>query len=52
VDIAPGAIGRFELRGTTWTARNAGPTTILSGRRSIVVRREHLTLFVQAEEAA
>jgi len=50
-DIAPGAIGRFELRGTTWTARNAGPATIVSGRRSIVVRREKLTLFVQAEEA-
>ncbi len=51
-DIAPGAIGRFELRGTTWTARNAGPATITRGRRSVVVRREKLTLFVQAEEAA
>jgi len=51
-DIAPGAIGRFELRGTTWTARNAGQTTILRGGRSVVVSREDLTLFVQAEEAA
>jgi hypothetical protein len=51
-DIAPGAIGRFELRGTTWTARNAGPATIPRGRRSVVVRREKLTLFVRAEEAA
>ncbi len=51
-DIAPGAIGRFELRGTTWTARNAGPSMIARGRRSVVVDREKLTLFVQAEEAA
>jgi membrane protein implicated in regulation of membrane protease activity len=51
-DIAPGAIGRFELRGTTWTARNAGTATIVRGRRSIVLGRDRFTLFVTAEEAA
>ena len=51
-DIAPGAIGRLELRGTTWTARNAGSTVLAKGRRSVVVSRDRLTLFVQAEEAA
>ena len=51
-DIAPGAIGRFELRGTTWTARNAGRRRLPSGHRSIVVDRDRLTLFVRSEEAA
>jgi inner membrane protein len=51
-DIAPGAIGRIELRGTTWTTRNTGFQTIPKGRRCVVIRRERLTLFVQAEEAA
>jgi membrane protein implicated in regulation of membrane protease activity len=50
-DIASGAIGRIEVRGTTWTARNAGLATLAMGRRCVVVRREGLTLFVQAEEA-
>jgi membrane protein implicated in regulation of membrane protease activity len=50
-DIASGAIGRIEVRGTTWTARNAGLATLPMGQRCVVVRREGLTLFVQAEEA-
>ena len=51
-EIAPGAIGRIELRGSTWTARNAGAIAIGRGRRSVVVDRDRLTLFVRAEEAA
>ena len=51
-DIAPGAIGRIELRGTTWTTRNAGFQPIAKGRRCTVIRRDRLTLFVQVEEAA
>jgi len=51
-DIDTGAIGRIELRGTTWTTRNAGFQPIPKGRRCIVIRRDRLTLFVQAEEAA
>lgn len=51
-DIEPGAIGRIELRGTTWTTRNAGFQPIPKGRRCIVIRRDRLTLFVSAEEAA
>jgi inner membrane protein len=48
--IAPGAVGRLELRGTTWSARNAGATVIPEGRRCVVVRRDRLMLFVQPEE--
>ena len=50
-DIEPGAIGRVELRGTVWTARNAGTATLARGRRCTVVRVERLTLFVTAEGA-
>jgi membrane protein implicated in regulation of membrane protease activity len=51
-DIAPGEVGRFELRGTTWTARNTGTAMIVRGHRSIVLGRDRLTLFVQTEEIA
>lgn len=50
-EILPGGLGRVELRGTGWTARNIGNTTLERGRRCVVVRRETLTLFVTAEEA-
>jgi membrane protein implicated in regulation of membrane protease activity len=49
--FAPGAVGRLELRGTTWSARNAGVTAIPEGRRCVVVRRDRLMLFVQPEES-
>ena len=50
-DIAPGEIGRIELRGTSWTARNSGATRLGVGQRCTVVRVERLTLFVEAEGA-
>lgn len=51
-DIEPGAVGRLELRGSTWTARNTGVVAIARGHRSIVVERDRLTLFIRSEEAA
>ena len=50
-EIRAGDIGRIELRGTGWTARNVGDAALERGRRCIVVRKEGLTLFVKAEEA-
>jgi membrane protein implicated in regulation of membrane protease activity len=47
--IAPGARGRVELRGTTWTAHNCGATRIEAGSRCRVERAEGLTLEVRAE---
>ena len=47
--IAPGAVGRAELRGTTWTARNAGTRALAAGERCRVVRAEGLTLVLEAE---
>jgi len=50
--MATGASGHVELRGTTWTARNAGATPLTRGHRCVVVRADKLTLLVKAEEAA
>ena len=49
--MAPGANGRVELRGTSWSARNIGTTSLPTGARCIVVREERLTLLVKSEEA-
>ena len=49
--MAPGSNGRVEVRGTTWSARNVGASSLSSGARCIVVRSERLTLLVKAEEA-
>jgi|SRR5215207_62133 len=50
-DIAPNDIGRVELRGTSWSARNSGPALLPSGRRCTVVRVDRLMLIVEAEGA-
>ena len=48
-DLAPDAIGKAELRGTTWTARNADARPLARGQRCRVVRVDGLTLHVRAE---
>ena len=50
-DIAPHAIGRVELRGSSWSARNNGATPLAAGRRVTVVRVDRLMLIVEAEGA-
>jgi inner membrane protein len=50
-DIAPGAYGRAELRGTAWSARNDDSRQVVRGERCIVNRVDGLTLFVRAEGA-
>jgi membrane protein implicated in regulation of membrane protease activity len=50
-DIAPGSIGRVELRGTAWTARNAGPAALGKGQRCAVQRIDGLTLYIVPEGA-
>jgi membrane protein implicated in regulation of membrane protease activity len=47
--LAPGAIGKAELRGSVWNARNAGREALAVGQRARVVRVEGLVLHVQAE---
>ena len=47
-DLAPGAVGKAELRGTSWTAQNADDRTLTRGQRCRVARVEGLTLFIRA----
>jgi membrane protein implicated in regulation of membrane protease activity len=48
-DIAPGGHGRAVLRGTTWSARNVGPTALQAGQRSRVVAVHGLTIDILSE---
>jgi membrane protein implicated in regulation of membrane protease activity len=50
-DIAPGAVGRAELRGTVWTARNPGAVTLARGQRCVVVSVDRLTILITPEGA-
>jgi membrane protein implicated in regulation of membrane protease activity len=48
-DIVPGAVGRAELRGSVWSARNATSMAIIRGQRCRVVRVDGLMIFLEAE---
>lgn len=48
-DLAPGDTGKAELRGTTWTAHNAGSALLKKNQRCRVERVEGLTLWITAE---
>jgi membrane protein implicated in regulation of membrane protease activity len=50
-DLAPGAVGRVEFRGSAWSARNASSVLIARGTRCRVVRVDGLMLFVEPEGA-
>jgi len=50
-DVAAGAVGRVELRGTAWSARNDAPATVVRGARCRVVRVDGLTLHIVPEGA-
>src|SRR5687768_2168377 len=48
-DIVPGAVGRAELRGTVWSARNDSQLAVIRGQRCRVVRVDGLMIFLVAE---
>jgi inner membrane protein len=48
-DIVPGGVGRAELRGTVWSARNIGSTVLARGERCRVVRVDRLMIFIESE---
>jgi inner membrane protein len=48
-DMPPGAVGRAELRGTVWTARNRAPAMIARGQRCTVVSVDRLTILIEPE---
>ena len=45
-DIAPGAEGRAELRGTSWTIENVGDGPLTAGQKCTVDRVDGLKLYV------
>jgi membrane protein implicated in regulation of membrane protease activity len=47
-EVVPGGTGKAELRGTTWTARTEGTSTLARGQRCRVERIEGLTLWLRA----
>ena len=50
-DIPAGAVGRAELRGSVWSARNSSGAALARGQRSRVVRVERLMIFLEPEGA-
>lgn len=48
-DIAPGAHGRAELRGSTWNVRNAAEVPVAAGQRCRVVTVHGLVLDIRPE---
>ena len=47
--IEPGATGKVEVRGSTWTARNEAAAAVEAGQRCRVVRVTGLELGVEPE---
>ena len=50
-DIPAGEVGRAELRGTVWSARNSAAVTLTRGQRCRVVRVDRLMIFLEPEGA-
>jgi membrane protein implicated in regulation of membrane protease activity len=48
-DLSAGSVGRVELRGTSWSARNSTSQTLPRGARCRVVRVEGLMLHIEPE---
>lgn len=48
-EIPSNGIGKAEMRGTSWNARNIGEKPLARGERCRVERIEGLTLFVRGE---
>jgi membrane protein implicated in regulation of membrane protease activity len=48
-DLAPGATGSADLRGTPWTATNEGGVPLARGQRCRVSRVQDLTIFIRPE---
>lgn len=50
-DISPGAIGKIEVHGSTWSARNSSEASLARGTRCRVVRVKGLMLDIEPEGA-
>jgi membrane protein implicated in regulation of membrane protease activity len=50
-DIPAGEVGRAELRGTMWSARNQSPVPLRRGQRCKVTKVERLMIYLEPEGA-
>jgi membrane protein implicated in regulation of membrane protease activity len=50
-DIPPNGVGRAELRGTIWSARNRSAVTLARGERCRVVSVDRLMIVLETEGA-
>ena len=48
-DIPAGSVGRAEMRGAVWSARNEDSSTLARGQRCTVVEVDRLMIFLKAE---
>ena len=48
-DIEAGAVGRAELRGTVWSARNRAAAAVRKGQRCTVIAVDRLMIFIEPE---
>jgi hypothetical protein len=48
-DIAVNQVGKAEMRGTSWSARNVGSAPLVDGQRCRVQKVDGLMLWVKAE---
>lgn len=48
-DIAPGSVGKVELRGTVWNARNTAAVPVVKGQRCSVRQVDRLMVSVEPE---
>lgn len=47
-EIGPASLGKAEMRGSTWSARNIGETSLARGQRCVVAAVDGLVLHVRA----
>ncbi|HEU4684527.1 MAG TPA: NfeD family protein [Nitrospira sp.] len=47
--LAVGEVGKAELRGTTWSAKNVGASRLHKGQRGKVAKVEGLTLWITGD---
>ena len=50
-DFAPGSVGKVELRGSAWSARNGAGVPVARGARCRVTRVDGLMLYIEPEGA-
>ena len=47
-EIGPAGLGKAEMRGSTWSARNIGETSLARGQRCVVAAVEGLVIHVRS----